>query len=123
MPISIFGFQALWSPYFLGVLVLITILYFFVTVKWRDKFKDSESLKQKEALLFVSGMLLLYIIKGAPIDLLGHIIFSMHMFQMAFLVLLVPPLLIMGIPSWLWRAIINRPVIKPLFDLFTKPML
>lgn len=123
MPISIFGFQALWSPVFLGVLVLITALYFWVTVKWRDKFKDSEPLQKKEALLFVSGMVLLYAIKGAPIDLLGHIIFTMHMFQMAFLVLLAPPLIIMGIPSWLWRAIIDRPVIKPLFDFFTKPML
>ncbi|CEG22368.1 Cytochrome c oxidase caa3 assembly factor (Caa3_CtaG) [Planococcus massiliensis] len=123
MPISIFGFQALWSPYYLAVLVLITILYFMLTIKWKDKFKDSEPLKTKEAILFVSGMVLLYIIKGSPTDLLGHIIFSMHMVQMAFLLLLVPPLLIMGVPSWIWRKFINLPVVKPLFHFFTKPML
>jgi putative membrane protein len=123
MPISIFGFQALWSPVYLGILVLITILYFFVTTKWRDKFEDSKPLRKREAALFVSGMVLLYAVKGAPIDLLGHIIFSMHMLQMAFLVLLVPPLIIMGIPAWLWRSMINQPIIKPLFDFFTKPML
>ena len=123
MPISIFGFQALWSPVYLGVLVLITLFYFLVTTKWRDKFKDSEPLKQKEALLFVSGMALLYIIKGSPVDLLGHITFTMHMVQMALLLLLVPPLLIMGIPTWLWRWIIDLPVIRPLFMFFTKPML
>lgn len=123
MPISIFGFPALWSPYYLAVLVLITILYFMLTIKWKDKFKDSEPLKTKEAVLFVSGMVLLYIIKGSPTDLLGHIIFSMHMVQMAFLLLLVPPLLIMGVPSWVWRKFINFPVVKPLFHFFTKPML
>lgn len=123
MPISIFGFQALWSPFYLAVLVLITILYFMLTIKWRDKFKDSEPLKTKEAILFVSGMVLLYAIKGAPTDLLGHIIFSMHMVQMAFLLLLVPPLLIMGIPSWIWRKFISFPVVRPLFHFFTKPML
>ncbi|GKW44985.1 MULTISPECIES: cytochrome c oxidase assembly factor CtaG [unclassified Planococcus (in: firmicutes)] len=123
MPISIFGFPALWSPYYLAVLVLITILYFMLTIKWKDKFKDSEPLKTKEAILFVSGMVLLYIIKGSPTDLLGHIIFSMHMVQMAFLLLLVPPLLIMGVPSWVWRKFINFPVVKPLFHFFTKPML
>lgn len=123
MPISIFGFPALWSPFYLAVLVLITILYFMLTIKWRDKFKDSEPLKTKEAILFVSGMVLLYAIKGAPTDLLGHIIFSMHMVQMAFLLLLVPPLLIMGIPSWIWRKFISLPVIRPLFHFFTKPML
>lgn len=123
MPISIFGFQALWSPYFFGALVLITLFYFAVTVKWRGKFKDSEPLKKKEALLFVSGIALLYIIKGSPVDLLGHIMFTMHMVQMAFLLLLVPPLLIMGIPTWLWRWFIELPVIRPLFMFFTKPML
>lgn len=123
MPISIFGFQALWSPVYLGVIVLITLFYFLITIKWRDKFKDSEPLKQKEALLFVSGMALLYIIKGSPVDLLGHITFTMHMVQMALLLLLAPPLLIMGIPTWLWRRFIELPIIKPLFLFFTKPML
>lgn len=123
MPISIFGFQALWSPVYLGILVLITVLYFLVTVTWRDKFKNSEPLKMKEAVLFVSGIALLYTIKGAPIDLLGHIIFTMHMVQMAFLLLLVPPLIIMGIPTWLWRKFIELPAVKPLFMFFTKPML
>lgn len=122
MPISIFGFQALWSPYYLGALVLITILYFMVTVKWRDKFKDSEPLTMKQAGFFVTGMVLLYIIKGSPVDLLGHILFTMHMFQMALLLLLIVPVLMMGIPSWLWRAVIDLPVIKPLFLFFTKPM-
>lgn len=123
MPISIFGFQALWSPVYLVVLVLITILYFLVATKWRYKFKDSEPLKAREAVLFVSGMILLYLVKGGPIDLLGHIIFTMHMVSMALLLLLIPPLLIMGIPSWIWRPFVNLPFIKPVFDFFTKPML
>ncbi|MBT2581829.1 cytochrome c oxidase assembly factor CtaG [Planococcus sp. ISL-109] len=123
MPISIFGFEALWSPWYFGFLVLVTLLYFLITVKWREKFADNEPLQPKQAILFVSGMLLLYILKGSPIDLMGHIIFTMHMVQMAFLLLLVPPLLIMGIPAYIWRAFIELPVIKPLFMFFTKPML
>ncbi|MGI2327321.1 cytochrome c oxidase assembly factor CtaG [Planococcus sp. YIM B11945] len=123
MPISIFGFQALWSPVYFGVLVLITILYFLVLTKWRGKFKDSEPLKKKEAALFVSGMVLLYAVKGAPTDLLGHILFSFHMAQMAILLLLIPPMFIMGIPAWAWRAFINLPVVKPLFNFFSRPML
>lgn len=123
MPISIFGFQALWSPVYLGVLLAITLLYFLTTTKWRHKFKNSEPLKTREAVLFVSGMLLLYAMKGAPVDLLGHITLSMHMLQMAMILLLIPPLLIMGIPAWLWRLFIELPVVRPLFNFFTKPML
>ncbi|KAA0958435.1 cytochrome c oxidase assembly factor CtaG [Planococcus sp. ANT_H30] len=123
MPISIFGFQALWSPVYLAVLVLVTILYFLITVEWRGKFKGHQPLNIKEAGLFVTGIILLYIIKGSPVDLYGHILFTMHMIQMALLLLLIPPLLIMGIPTYLWRAFINLPVVKPLFNFFTNPML
>jgi putative membrane protein len=123
MPISIFGFQALWSPVYLAVLVFVTILYFLATTKWRGKFKGNQPLSLREAALFVSGIVLLYIIKGSPVDLYGHILFTMHMVQMALLLLLIPPLLIMGIPAYIWRAFISLPVIKPLFNFFTKPML
>ncbi|HSI67804.1 MAG TPA: cytochrome c oxidase assembly factor CtaG [Planococcus sp. (in: firmicutes)] len=123
MPLSIFGFQALWSPVFFGVIALVTVLYFVITIKWRYKFKESEPLKQKEATTFVIAMVLLYAVKGSPLDLLGHIIFSIHMTQMAILLLLIAPLLIMGIPWWVWRAFINLPIIRPLFNFFSKPML
>lgn len=123
MPISIFGFQALWSPWYFLSIVLVTILYFLLTTKWRHKFKNSQPLQTRQALLFVGAMALLYILKGSPVDLLGHITLTMHMVQMAFLLLLTAPLLIMGIPDYIWRAVIERPVIKPLFLFLTKPLL
>lgn len=122
MPISIFGFQALWSPYLIGVLILITIFYFLVTVKWQEKFKVSEPLKKSEAIYFILGIISFYIIKGSPIDLLGHIMFTMHMTQMAFLLLLVPIFFIKGIPMWLWKVIVEKPVIRSFFKIFTKPL-
>ena len=52
-------------------------------------------------------MITIYIIKGSPIDLMAHIMFTMHMVQMAILLLLVPIFLIKGIPGgfgrWLLR--------------------
>ncbi|WP_088005797.1 cytochrome c oxidase assembly factor CtaG [Indiicoccus explosivorum] len=121
MPLSIFGFQALWSPVFIGVLVFLTVLYFLITVKWRHEFEVSEPLTRKEAAAFLSGMVLLYIIKGSPVDLLGHILFSVHMTQMAFLLFLVPPLLIAGIPAWVWAAFIRLPVIRTVFKVMGLP--
>ncbi|MTD30355.1 cytochrome c oxidase assembly factor CtaG [Planomicrobium sp. YIM 101495] len=122
MPISIFGFQALWSPVYLGIIVFFTILYFLITVKWRKEFAHSEPLKVKEIVFFLSGMVLLYALKGSPVDLMGHILFTVHMVQMALMLLLVPALLIMGIPAWLWKVILELPVIKPMFRFFAKPL-
>lgn len=123
MPLSIFGFQALWSPYLMIVVVFLTVVYFLTTVSWRKDFKVSEPLKKSEAFSFVLAMITIYIIKGSPIDLMAHIMFTYHMVQMAFLLLFVPILLIKGIPWWVWKVVIEAPVIKPVFRLITKPVL
>ena len=111
MPLSIFGFQALWSPYLIGVIVFLTAIYFIVTIFWRKDFEVSEPLKFREAIYFLLAMGTLYIIKGSPIDLLGHIMFTWHMVQMAILLLLVPVLLIKGVPWWVWTALFKIRII------------
>lgn len=122
MPLSIFGFQALWSPYLIGVILFLTVVYFLTTIKWRKDFKVSEPLKKSEAIYFVLAMITLYIIKGTPIDLLGHIMFTMHMVQMAFLLLLVPIFLIKGIPWWVWKVVVEAPIVRTIFKIFTRPL-
>lgn len=123
MPLSIFGFQALWSPVLLVILVIITIFYFLINLKWRVRFNNSQPLKRKEIAYFLTSIVLFYIIKGSPMDLLGHIMFSFHMTQMALLLLLVPPLMMKGIPWWNWKVIISLPFIRKVFRLLTKPLL
>jgi putative membrane protein len=67
-------------------------------------------------------MVLLYAIKGSPLDLMGHLMFYIHGITMVVLVLLIPPLFIIGIPAWLWRSILDLRIIKTIFNLFTKPV-
>jgi len=123
MPLSIFGFRALWSPWFLLTLVVIVLLYFLITVKLRGRFTNTTPLKGREIKYFLSGMVLLYIIKGSPVDLLGHILFSVHMMQMAILLLVVAPFLIMGTPNWIWEKAFSIKLIDKVFRLFTKPLI
>jgi putative membrane protein len=123
MPLGIFGFMALWSPFFLLALVFITVVYFLITVKWRDSFKESEKLTNKEATYFILAMILLYGIKGSPVEIMSTILFSAHMAQMALLYLVVTPLLILGIPKWVWKAAVELPVVKQVFKFMTKPLI
>ncbi len=122
MPLSIFGFQALWSPYLIGVILFLTAVYFIVTVVWRKDFEESEPLKSSEAIYFLLAMITLYIIKGSPVDLLGHIMFTWHMVQMAILLLLVPIFLIKGIPWWVWKAMLAIKVIHKVVYALTQPI-
>jgi putative membrane protein len=68
-------------------------------------------------------MLLLYTIKGSPLDLMAHLMFYIHMIQMAVLVLIIPPLFILSIPPWVWRNLFQLKIFKSLFSLFTKPLI
>ncbi|OLN21176.1 cytochrome c oxidase assembly factor CtaG [Domibacillus antri] len=123
MPIGIFGFQALWSPFFIVILLILTVLFFFMTVKWRKNFSVSEPLTKRQAVLFLVMIGILYAVKGSPLDLMGHIMMTYHMIQMAVLYLIVPPLLIKAIPWWVWKSVIERPGIRPIFSFATRPLI
>jgi putative membrane protein len=123
LTLDIFGFKALWSPYYLLILIALTVVYFVLTMKYRNLFPDSEPLTKKQAAYFTLSMVLLYAIKGSPVDLLAHLMFWVHMIQMAALVLVIPPILIFGIPVWVWRKVFSVGFIDSLFRIFTKPLI
>lgn len=123
MPFSIFGFRALWSPYFFVALVLVVVLYFLLTKKWRHLFEGVEPVTKRETRYFLASMVLLYIVKGSPVDLIGHILFSVHMTQMALLLLGVAPLMIIGIPNFIWKKVFSVKFIDKTVRLLTKPII
>lgn len=123
MSLSTFGFVANWSPYLIYILLLVVIGYFYLIGSGRSLFKESEPVGRKEKAYFLSGILLLYIVKGSPMDLLGHIMFSVHMAQMAILLLLIPILLMKGIPWWVWEGMFRNQTFARLFNFVTKPLL
>jgi putative membrane protein len=122
LTLDIFGFKALWSPYFLFILIFLTAGYFVLTVKFRSLFPGSEPLTKTQGSLFLLSMILLYAIKGSPVDLLAHLMFWVHMIQMAALVLVVPPILILSIPNWFWSKIFSLGPIDSVFKVLTKPL-
>lgn len=123
LTLDIFGFQALWSPYFLLIMIVLTGGFFLLTTRFRHRFQDSEPLTWQQGALFLTSMILLYAIKGSPLDLMAHLMFYIHMIQMAALVLIVPPLFILGVPAWLWRAVLRIGVFNSLFKFFTRPLM
>ncbi len=123
MTLSAFGFMALWSPIFFVWVVLLTALYFLLIGPWRNRFANSSPVSTKQKVYFTIFMILLYVIKGSPIDLLGHLSLSIHMVQMAVLYLMMPQLLIVSIPNWLYEAIFRRKLIYWHMKFWTKPVL
>ena len=121
---NIFSFSTLWSPYFLIVLIVITCLYFYIIRISQKKSPAAEPIKTKESVYFISGIALVYLTMGSPLDVMSHIVFSAHMTQMAILFLISPILIIRGVPGWAWRKfLIENKVAAPVFRILTKPIL
>ena len=50
---------------------------------------------------------MLYLAQAGPFNLLGHVMFSFHMISMALSYLVAPPLMMKGLPTWVWRGIVR----------------
>ncbi|MEN1966999.1 cytochrome c oxidase assembly factor CtaG [Lentibacillus sp. N15] len=123
LELQIFGFRALWSPYYMIFIIGLCLAYYLITVRFRHRFGVGEKPTGKQQIMFYLGMVLLYAVKGSPIDLLSHIMLTAHMIQLAVYFLLFPILMIKGIPVWIWEWFAHLPVIKPVLRLLTKPII
>jgi putative membrane protein len=112
-----FSFTTLWNPDIFLILVLIGAVYFFINKKG----KHNASLKQKS--FFVTGLILIYIGFGSPIDVLAHLLFSVHMLQMSILFMLAPPFILKGLPATMVRPVIEARGIKKVFPVMTHPLI
>ncbi|MEA2506149.1 MAG: putative rane protein [Actinomycetota bacterium] len=97
--------------------------YFFAVTRWgrTDGRQLGATLKQK--LLFLSGVIVLWVSVDWPMDeLADHYLFTAHMVQHMMIAFVAPPLLLLGMPVWLLRRLLTP---RPLFKVVraaTKPV-
>ena len=75
-----------------------------------------------EKLFFFAGLLVMFSSLNGPIhDLSDYYLFSAHMVQHLLLTLLMPPLLLAGIPGWMLRPITSHRFVAPVARFLTRP--
>lgn len=110
-----FSFEDLWSPVVLFVCAALTILYFYIIGPWRERHYPLEAkVSAKSKMWFVLGITLYYLCQGGPLELLGHLTFTFHMTNMSITYLIVPPLILLGIPAFVWRHVFSASFWRPL---------
>jgi len=71
---------------------------------------------------YTAGVLTLLVAAGWPIhDLAEHYLFSVHMFQHLLISLVTPPLMLLGMPEWLLRRIVQPRVVNRIVRTFARP--
>lgn len=105
-----FKWDEVWTPIFLFIIIAINILYFYVIGPWKEKhYPEAEAVSSSKKLMFVVATFLIYIAHGGPINILGHMMFTFHMINMAISYLIVPPLVLLSVPVFVWKHIFAKP--------------
>lgn len=111
------------EPPLVAGLLALALSYFMVVGPLRRHHAPAKAFPKGKSILFVLGLVSLYLTLGSPLDLVAaHFLFSAHMLQHMLLIYLVPPLLLAGIPPWMLYPILRGARLFWLARLLTKPL-
>lgn len=110
-----------------GVILLCLALaggYLYAVTRLRPMVSDAGRVRRRQVALFLSGVLAVYLVAGTPVHVLSErYLLSVHMFQHTVFVLVAAPLLLAGIPAWMWQALLRQPRVMPVARRLTNPLL
>lgn len=105
----------------IGCLVFVAA-YYHIIVRWRPDGEAPASGIQQ--LSFVGGTVLLFLSLNGPLhDLSDNFLFSAHMIQHLIITLIVPPLWLMGLPTWSFRRVLRRGALLSTMRALTAPII
>lgn len=102
--------------------VLLEAAYLYVVTQLRDVVSDAGRVRRSQIMLFSSGVLVIYLTTGTPIDDIENYLLTFHMLQHVLLVLAAAPLLLAGMPAWTWQALLRRRGVLPVAKVLTHPV-
>lgn len=95
------------EPLLLALVIGAGWAYLMLAGPLRPRLAAGEPFPWGNAFLFMLGLVVAYLTVASPLDQLGEdFLFSAHMVQHMLLMYLAPPLLLLGLPSWMADAVL-----------------
>ncbi|MDQ3555390.1 MAG: cytochrome c oxidase assembly protein [Gemmatimonadota bacterium] len=111
-------------PSFLIGWLLLEGAYMLCAGPLRRFFPGSRSVPPLRLASFAAGMTVMLLALQGPLhELSDYFLFSAHMVQHLLLILVMPPLLLAGVPDWMVRPALRVPGMLPLARLLTFPVI
>ncbi|HBY96887.1 MAG: cytochrome c oxidase assembly protein [Ardenticatenaceae bacterium] len=112
-----------WEPSILLGLELAVALYLVAVFPLRRRFGWAPGIERRQVVAFMIGLLTIFIALVSPLDFLAdRYLFSAHMVQHLLLILVMPPLVLVGTPGWLLRPLLQRPALARVVRWLTYPV-
>ncbi len=89
----------------------------------RLRYRLGPPVSDGKLLWFTSGVVLMFLSLNGPIhDLSDNFLFSAHMVQHMLLMLIMPPLLLLGLPAWALSPLLRRRHLRTIAAVLTNPL-
>ena len=125
--LHIAGYEWLdWSlrPDVILLCILLGGAYYYAVTQLRPRSSDAGRVKRSQVVYYSLGVLTIYAAAGSPLHRLAdEYLASAHMFQHVLLTLVAAPLLLAGIPAWVWQALLRVRGVLPVARLLTRPLM
>lgn len=103
-------------------IALIIGFYLYAVGPLRRRYRLADSVSRRQIVVFISGMLLIFLALASPLDELGdEYLFSAHMLQHLVLTMIGPPMLLLGTPGWLIEPLLRRRAVLRIGKVLTYP--
>ena len=111
------------EPVLTGGLVAAAVAYYLAVGPLRRVIAPGERYPTRHAVVFGLGLVMLFLNEGSPLhDLAERYLLSAHMVQHLLLSYLVAPVLLVGVPQWLLRAMFTSRRVYPFFKVALNPL-
>ncbi|MFC7392426.1 cytochrome c oxidase assembly protein [Scopulibacillus cellulosilyticus] len=116
---------SMWHFQWGAIVIILAFVYIKVSGSLTKKYgQKGDTLSVYHKISFFIGLFFIFLAKGTPLDDIGmKYLFSAHMGEMALEYLIIPPLLLLGIPAWVARKILKVPFIDKMVSSMTKPII
>ncbi|HLB39052.1 MAG TPA: cytochrome c oxidase assembly protein [Actinomycetota bacterium] len=112
-----------WHPHVDVWLVLGTVVGVYLVWCGRHERDTGEATSRRQRRAFLSGMAVLFLASEWPLhDLAERTWYAAHMVQHMAYTLVAAPLLIRGIPAWMWRSVFRNHTARRTWRAITRPV-
>lgn len=112
-----------WEPTVLLGLELALAVYLAGVFPLRRRYGWASRVERRRVVAFVAGLLTIFVALVSPLDFVAdRYLFSAHMVQHLLLILVMPPLILLGLPGWLIRPLLRGPRVTRVARWITHPV-
>jgi putative membrane protein len=118
-----YQFHWTWHPDVILLCLALAGGYLYAVTRLRPLVSDAGRVRRRQVAFYMAGVAAIFLVAGTPVhDISESYLLSVHMFQHTVFTMVAAPLLLAGVPAWMWQALLREPGVLPVARRLTHPL-